>query len=318
LAEQVLIVGSGIAGFTAAIYAARANLKPLMISGMPLPDGGGVLGGQLTTTTDVENFPGFPEGVQGPELMEKAQKQAERFGTRLVMDHVTRVDLSKRPFKVSTENGGTYEAATVIIATGASAKYLGLPNEKRLGGHGVSACATCDGFFFRNKEIFVVGGGDTAMEEATFLTKFGKSVTIVHRRGQFRASPIMLERAKQNPKIKFKVPYEVVDVLGQDQVTGLRLKHSQSGKEEDVPAEGFFLGIGHQPNTKPFKGQLDMDENGYLLTDDRTRVLKGGKVVPGVFAAGDVADHLYRQAITAAGTGCAAALEASRFLESQE
>ncbi len=315
--RSVVIVGSGISGFTSAIYTARANLKPLVVTGMPLPEGGGVLGGQLTTTTEVENFPGFPEGVMGPDLMAMAQKQAERFGAEVLMDHVVSADLSRRPFRLKTVNGQEIEAESLIISTGASAKYLGLPNEKRLGGHGVSACATCDGFFFRDKAIYVVGGGDTAMEEATFLTKFGRSVTLVHRRDEFRASKIMLQRARNNPKISFKTPFEVVDVLGADQVTGLKLKNTSTGALEEVEAQGFFLAIGHKPNSDPFKGQLDMDEVGYLKVDERTRVMKNGKVVPGAFAAGDVADHRYRQAITAAGTGCAAALEATRFLEEE-
>jgi thioredoxin reductase (NADPH) len=314
--EQVLIIGSGIAGFTAAIYASRANLSPLVLSGMPLPEGGGVLGGQLTTTTEVENFPGFEHGVQGPDLMATVQKQAERFGTRVLQDHVTAVDFSARPYKVTLMNGGVIEAETVIISTGASAKYLGLPAEKRLGGKGVSACATCDGFFFRGKELYVVGGGDTAMEEANFLTKFASKVTIVHRRDKFRASPIMLKRAQENPKIAFKTPYGVEDILGETKVEGLRLKNTETGAIEEVKADGIFMGIGHQPNTAAFPS-LDKDEVGYLLADERTRCLIKGQIVPGVFAAGDVSDTRYRQAITAAGKGCAAALEAIRFLEEQ-
>jgi thioredoxin reductase (NADPH) len=314
--EKVLIIGSGIAGFTAAIYASRANLSPLVLSGMPLPEGGGVLGGQLTTTTEVENYPGFEHGVQGPDLMATVQKQAERFGTLVVQDHVTAVDFSARPYKVTTMNGGVIEAETVIISTGASAKYLGLPAEKRLGGKGVSACATCDGFFFRGKELYVVGGGDTAMEEANFLTKFATKVTIVHRRDKFRASPIMLKRAQDNPKIAFKTPFGVEDILGEAKVEGLRLKNSETGAIEEVKADGIFLGIGHQPNTAAFPS-LDKDEVGYLISDERTHCFIQGKPVPGVFAAGDVSDTRYRQAITAAGKGCAAALEAIRFLEEQ-
>ncbi len=315
--RPLVIIGSGISGFTAAIYASRADLKPLVISGMPLQGGGGVLGGQLTTTTDVENFPGFPDGVSGPELMANAQKQAERFGTVVIQDHVKSVDLSKRPFRLETEGGQVEEAASLIIATGATAKYLGLPGEERLKGRGVSACATCDGFFFRNKAIVVAGGGDTAMEEATFLSKFGTTVTLVHRRDEFRASKAMLDRARANPKITFKTPYVIEEVLGESKVTGLRLRHALTGAVEELAADGFFLAIGHQPNTGFVKGQLDMDNVGYLVTDTRYRVLKGGQPVAGVFASGDVADSRYRQAVTAAGAGCAAALEAIHFLEEE-
>jgi thioredoxin reductase (NADPH) len=311
--ESVLIVGSGIAGFTAAIYASRANLNPLVLSGMPLAGSGGVLGGQLTTTTEVENFPGFEHGIQGPELMATVQRQAERFGTRVAQDHVVAVDFSRRPFVVRTVNEAVYEAETLIIATGASAKYLGLPSEQRLLGHGVSACATCDGFFFKNKQIYVVGGGDTAMEEATFLTKFASKVTLLHRRPKFRASPIMLKRAQEHPKIELRTPYTVAEVHGENKVEALTLVHTETGATERVPADGLFMGIGHQPNTQAF--ELDKDEVGYLLSDERTRCLKGGKVVEGVYAAGDVSDIRYRQAITAAGKGCAAAIEAIRFLE---
>jgi thioredoxin reductase (NADPH) len=311
--ETMVIIGSGIAGFTAAIYASRANLNPLVLSGMPLSGGGGVLGGQLTTTTEVENFPGFEHGIQGPELMATVQKQAERFGTRVVQDHVASVDFSARPYRIKTVGGLEYEAETIVIATGASAKYLGLPSEQRLLGHGVSACATCDGFFFRGKEIFVVGGGDTAMEEATFLTKFASKVTLLHRRPYFRASKIMLKRAEDNPKICFKTPYTVAEVLGDQKVDGLVLQNTESGAKETVKADGLFMGIGHQPNTQAF--ELDKDEVGYLLTDDRTRCLRQGAVVEGVYAAGDVSDTRYRQAITAAGKGCAAAIEAIRYLE---
>ena len=313
--EKVLIIGSGPAGFTAAIYAARANLSPLMLSGLPLEGGGGVLGGQLTTTTDVENYPGFADGIMGPDLMMAMQKQAERFGTRVEQDHVIEIDLSKRPFKAKTINGKEIEAATVIISTGASAKYLGLDSEKAYQGKGVSACASCDGFFYRDKEIVVVGGGDTAMEEATFLTNFGKSVTLVHRRGEFRASKIMLERAQKNPKITFKTPFGVEEVLGEEKVTGVKLKNTETGEIETIPAQGFFLAIGHKPNTDFLKGQIDANAVGYLQVDNRTRCTKGGQIIEGVFAAGDVADDRYRQAVTAAGTGCAAALEAQRFLE---
>ncbi|HXB98671.1 MAG TPA: thioredoxin-disulfide reductase [bacterium] len=312
--EDLLIVGSGIAGFTAAIYAGRANLFPLVLSGMPLDGGGGVLGGQLTTTTEVENFPGFEHGIQGPDLMATVQKQAERFGTRVEQDHVQSVDFSKRPYVVKTVNGKTHEAASLVIATGASAKYLNLPSEHRLKGRGVSACATCDGFFFRGKELYVIGGGDTAMEEAIFLTKFASKVTILHRRDVFRASPIMLKRAKENPKVVFRTPFTVAEVLGENKVEGLLLQNTETHETETVQADGLFMGIGHTPNTAAFKG-LDMDEVGYLITDERTRALVNGQPLPGVFAAGDVSDTRYRQAITAAGKGCAAGLEAIRFLE---
>jgi len=314
--EQFVVIGSGIAGFTAAIYAGRANLKPLVLSGLPVDQSGGVLGGQLTTTTEVENFPGFEHGIQGPELMAVVQKQAERFGTQVVQDHVRSVDFTRRPYAIKTINGLDYEADSIVIATGASAKYLGLPSEQRLLGHGVSACATCDGFFFKNKEIYVVGGGDTAMEEATFLTKFASKVHILHRSHKFRASPIMLERAKLNRKISFKTPFAVSEVHGDDKVVSLTLLHTENGAKEKVPADGLFLGIGHQPNTQAFP-TLDKDEVGYLTSDERTRCYEGGKIVPGVFAAGDVSDSRYRQAITAAGKGCAAALEAIRFLEEE-
>jgi thioredoxin reductase (NADPH) len=314
--ENLVIVGSGIAGFTAAIYASRANLSPLVLSGLPLDGGGGVLGGQLTTTTEVENFPGFEHGIQGPDLMMTVQKQAERFGTRVVQEHVVSVDFTRRPFVLKTSDGKEMAAKAILIATGASAKYLDLPNEKRLLGHGVSACATCDGFFFKGKELYVVGGGDTAMEEATFLTKFAAKVTIVHRRDHFRASPIMLKRAQDNPKIVFKTPYGVEDVLGEAKVEGLKLKNIETGAIEEVKADGLFMGIGHTPNTRPFP-TLDQDDVGYLVTDDRTRCSEGGKLIEGVYAAGDVSDTRYRQAITAAGKGCAAALEAIRYLEEQ-
>ena len=315
--EKLVIIGSGIGGFTAAIYSARANLSPLVLSGTPLPDGGGVLGGQLTITTDVENFPGFPKGVMGPELMMLVQQQAERFGARVEIDHVTAVDFDKRPYKISLTSGKELSAEAIIIATGASAQYIGLENEKRLGGHGVSACATCDGFLFRGKELVVVGGGDTAMEEATFLTKFASKVTLVHRSHKFRASPIMLKRAQENPKIVFKTPFRAIDVLGADKVTGVKLENTETKAAEELACDGFFLAIGHKPNVAAFP-DLDKDEVGYLKVDHRTQVTRKGVIVPGVYAAGDVADHLYRQAVTAAGTGCAAALEASRFLEANE
>jgi thioredoxin reductase (NADPH) len=313
-AENLVIVGSGIAGFTAAIYAARANLNPLVISGTPLPEGGGVLGGQLTITSDVENFPGFPKGVMGPELMQLVQQQAERFGARVEIDHVSSVDFSRRPYALVLASGKRLDAKTLIIATGASAKYLGLPNEKRLGGHGVSACATCDGFLFRGKELVVVGGGDTAMEEATFLTKFASKITLAHRSDKFRASAIMFKRAKENPKISVRTFSTVVDVLGEQKVEGVVFENVRSKARENFKCDGLFLAIGHRPNVDAFT-ELDKDDVGYLKADSRTRVSKGGQIMPGVYASGDVADHLYRQAVTAAGTGCAAALEATRFLE---
>ena len=302
--ENVTILGTGPAGWTAAIYTARANLKPLVISGdQP--------GGQLTITSDVENYPGFAEPVMGPELMEAFRKQAERFGTRLVTGTVVRADLSKRPFTLETSDGRTIRTNTLIVATGASAKWLGIPSEKRLMGKGVSACATCDGFFFRNQDIAVVGGGDTAMEEATFLTRFAKSVTVLHRRESLRASKIMQEKALKNPKIRFEWNVEVSDVLGEKGVEGVRLKNLKDGSSKDLPVTGLFIAIGHEPNTSLFQGQLDCNSSGYLLTQAGTAKTS----IPGVFAAGDVADPNYRQAVTAAGTGCMAAIDAERFLE---
>ncbi|MDE3137877.1 MAG: thioredoxin-disulfide reductase [Acidobacteriota bacterium] len=301
--ENVVIIGSGCAGLTAAIYAARADLSPVVIDGYEP-------GGQLSLTTMVENFPGFPEGVLGPELIERMRKQAERFGARYVEGAVRAVDLNSRPFTL-TLDGRTFRTRSLIVAAGASARMLGLESERALLGHGLSTCATCDGYFFREREIAVVGGGDSAMEEATFLTKFASRVTIVHRRNEFRASKIMLDRARENPKIRFLTPYVVEEVLDVEKglVEGVRLRNPETGEKKTLPVEGVFLGIGHEPNTKVFRGILDMDDAGYLMTRNGTHTN-----VEGVFAAGDVADTTYRQAVTAAGAGCKAALDAGKFL----
>jgi thioredoxin reductase (NADPH) len=300
--RNVIIIGSGPAGLTAAVYTARANLRPLLIEGLEA-------GGQLMITTDVENYPGFADGIMGPDLMAAMRAQAERFGTEFFRGNVSAVDTTRTPFAVTTEDG-VVTARALIIATGASAKLIGLPSERALMGHGVSTCATCDGFFFRGKPIAVVGGGDSAIEEATFLTRFASHVTVIHRRDSLRASKIMQDKAFANPKITFEWDTEVIDVLGDGAVTAARLRHMKTGVEKDLPIDGLFVAIGHTPNTALFKGQLEMDENGYLVTYDGAKTS-----APGVFACGDVQDHVYRQAITAAGSGCMAAIDAERYLE---
>ncbi len=304
--RNVVIIGSGPAGLTAAVYAARANLSPLLIEGWQS-------GGQLTTTTEVENYPGFAKGIMGPELMKEMRAQAERFGTELLTGDVTAVDFTQRPFTITVDAEQTIHAKAVIIATGASAIQIGVKNEARLTGHGVSTCATCDGFFFKGKELIVVGGGDSAMEEATFLTKFATKVSIVHRRDKLRASKIMQARAVKNEKITFVWNSVVEDILGNDVVTGVRLKNLVTGKTTELPCAGVFVAIGHHPNTALFSGQVDMDAKGYIPTTHGTATN-----VPGVFASGDVQDPTYRQAVTAAGSGCMAAIDAERFLESRE
>lgn len=301
--RDVVIIGSGPAGLTAAVYTGRANLNPLMIEGVEA-------GGQLMLTTDVENYPGFVDGIMGPELMERMRKQAARFGTEIVTDNVTSVDFSSAPFNVSTSSE-TYSARAVIISTGASAKMLGVPGEKELLGHGVSTCATCDGFFFKSQELLMVGGGDSAMEEATFLTKFASKVTIVHRRDSLRASKIMQDRAFANPKIEFVWDSVITQIVGNGKVAGARVKNLKTGAETELVAGGVFVAIGHTPNTHLFEGQLDLS-GGYIVTEAEGTQSS----VPGVFAAGDVVDFRYRQAVTAAGMGCMAAMDAERYLES--
>lgn len=307
--HRLVIIGSGPAGLTAALYTARANLSPLVFEGVQP-------GGQLTITTEVENYPGFPNGILGPELMEYFRKQAQRFNAVTLFQDITKVDFSRRPFLLwSGEH--RYQADAVIIATGASAKWLGLPSEQTFMGHGVSACATCDAFFFKGLEVAVVGGGDTAIEEATFLTKFATKVTIIHRRDRLRASKIMQERALKNPRISFILDTVVEEVLGRQEghkkiLTGLRLKSVKTGASTEFRTDGLFIGIGHQPNTRIFEGQIHLDKNGYILVDSGSTRTN----IPGIFAAGDVADAVYRQAVTAAGTGCMAAIDAEKFLES--
>ncbi|MBO3750284.1 thioredoxin-disulfide reductase [Streptosporangiaceae bacterium NEAU-GS5] len=301
--RNVIIIGSGPAGYTAAVYSARADLRPLIFEGSV------TAGGALMNTTDVENFPGFPDGILGPELMDSLRKQAERFGAELIADDVIEVDLAATP-KVVKTHSGTFYAHSVILAMGSGYRELGLHNEKRLSGHGVSWCATCDGFFFRDKDIVVVGGGDTAMEEATFLTRFAKSVTVIHRRDQLRASKIMQDRAFANEKIRFVWDSEVVEIHGEQKVTGVRLRNRKTGEETELEASGLFVAIGHDPRTELVKGQVDLDPEGYILTAAPTTRTN----LDGVFAAGDVVDHTYRQAVTAAGTGCAASLDAERWL----
>jgi thioredoxin reductase (NADPH) len=303
--RRVVIVGSGPAGYTAAIYAGRAELAPLVVAGLQF-------GGQLMLTTDVENYPGFPEGVSGPEMMELFQKQAERFGAKVLLEDATKVDLSQRPFRVATEEHA-FTADALIIATGATAKWLGLPSEQRLTNRGVSACATCDGALYRGKPMAVVGGGDTAMEEALFLTRFAPRVTVIHRRDALRASKIMQERALRNEKIEFVWNSEVEEVLGGEFVTGVRIRNLVSGDRSELPVEALFVAIGHQPNTALFRGQIDLDPTGYIRVTPGTRTS-----IEGVFACGDAMDPTYRQAVTAAGTGCMAAIDAERWLAEHE
>jgi thioredoxin reductase (NADPH) len=304
--RNVIIIGGGPAGYTAALYAARADLNPLVIEGF-------AFGGQLMITSDVENYPGFKDGILGPELMQEFRSQAERFGAEFLTDDVTRVDFSERPFRVFVEDD-EYTAETVIVATGATARQLGLPSEQSLQGRGVTYCAVCDAAFYRDREVLVVGGGDSAMEEALFLTKFASKVTIIHRRDEFRASNIMLDRARANDKIEWITNAVVDEVLGGDKMTGVRLRDTETGEISEIAADGLFVAIGHDPNTKLFLNWLDHDAGGYLTTDARSTATN----IPGVFAVGDVQDHVYRQAVTAAGSGCMGALDAERFLAAEE
>jgi thioredoxin reductase (NADPH) len=311
---KVLILGSGPAGYTAAVYAARANLSPVLVTGL-------AQGGQLMTTTDVDNWPADADGVQGPDLMQRFQKHAERFNTEMLFDHIAKVDLSKRPFTLTGDTGKVYTCDALIIATGASAKYLGLPSEQSFMGRGVSGCATCDGFFYRNQDVVVVGGGNTAVEEALYLSNICRKVTLIHRRDKFRAEPILVDKLMskvENGNMELKLFHTLDEVLGDDSgVTGVRVRHVDTGATEDMPVTGAFIAIGHQPNTEIFQGQLEM-KDGYIVTKSGLSGLATMTSVPGVFAAGDVQDHVYRQAITSAGTGCMAALDAQRFLEQQE
>ena len=304
--REVIIIGGGPAAFTAALYSARANLNPLVIEGF-------AWGGQLMITSDVENYPGYPDGVLGPEMMQDLRRQAERFGTDFITDDVTKVDFSERPFRVWVGED-EYRGEAVIVSTGANARQIGLESERKFQGRGVSYCAVCDAAFFKEKEVVVVGGGDSAMEEATFLAKFATKVTIVHRRDSFRASPIMVDRARANDKVEFVLDSVVEEVLGEDAVTGVVIRNVKTDERTEIPADGFFVAIGHDPNTALFRGQLDMDEAGYIETHGKTTETN----VAGVFAAGDVQDHVYRQAVTAAGSGCMSALDAERFLTAQE
>ncbi len=306
MAENVIIMGSGCAGLTAAIYTARANLSPLVITGQEI-------GGQIALTNEVENYPGFPDGITGPELVELMQKQAKKFGARIEIDVVTRVDLEARPFKIETQSGNAYQANALIVATGASPRWLGVPGEKELMGRGVSYCATCDGFFFRGKEIAVVGGGDSALQEGLFLTRFASKVNIIHRRDALRAQPILQDRARENSKINFVWNSVVKEIRGNSSVQSLLLEDTRTGASSEMPVQGIFVYIGHTPNTEMFKGQLEMDEEGYVEVDERLHTS-----VPGVFAAGESHDHIFRQAVVSAGYGCMAAMEAEKFIAEWE